>query len=740
MADHAGPGRALAAEPPAGDVRVLVADLDGTLLGGDEAARRRLRRALDRHPEITVVFATGRGLASVRTRLARDPLLPAPRWIIADVGASVIDTAGTEHTAGTRGPGSEPSPAMEHVDALEAELRAGWPGSERVRAALRGFPGLVHQDGVAQDGRCSFFLPPECLTPELTGAVERLGCSWTYSDGRFFDVLPPHAGKGQAVRRLADKLQWPLSGMLVAGDSLNDLSLYRLGAHGVIVGNAERALAERVPDSALVHRPALDGAAAILDALERLGWVRRTAPVVIGYHRPPVHWSGGRWRRPASPNGILPTLTAVLGDRSDGPDAVWAAALVGDGGRAAGAAGAAAATGLPLALLPLAAGRWAGYFHGACKDTLWPALMSQPHLIRRSASDWADYEAVNAAFADHLGAHAERGATVWLHDYNLWLVPGLLKARRPDLRIGLFHHTPFPAPDVFRQLPDAAQLRRSLARLDWAGFHTAAAAGHFGGLFAAARRVPRIGVHPLGIDRGAVAALARVRDRARQKAAGDGSLLVLSVERLDYAKAPVHKVRAVGALLARDPALRGRFRFRLVCPPPEPGIRAYDTTRTALEAAVADVNDRWRSGSWEPVDYRPRGLPFAQVVDQYLAADVFWVTSLADGMNLTAKEYLAARDATGRPGVLVLSRHAGAAEQLGAAALLTDPHSPRDLVRTLHRALTMPPHRRAAHTAELAALLGDRSPADWARAVLADIRGEGPPATRSPSGPRSGRG
>ncbi|MER7986797.1 HAD-IIB family hydrolase [Streptomyces noursei] len=694
----------LVARPPSPDLRVLVTDLDGTLLGGDRAARQRLRRALDRHPEITVVFATGRGLPSIRTRLARDPLLPRPRWIIADVGASVIDAAG-----------------MAHVDALEAELRTGWPGAERVRAALRHFPALVHQDGVPQDGRCSFFLAPEQLSPEITAAVARLGCSWTYSAGRFFDVLPPHAGKGQAVRRLADKLQWPASGLLVAGDSLNDLSLFQLGAHGVIMGNAEPALLAQVPDSELVHRPALEGAAAILDALERVGWVRPATSVVVGYHRPPVHWSQGRWRRPASPNGILPTLTSVLGDDTGGLDATWAAALVEE---EPGARGSAPVTGLPLALLPVTPERWAGYFHGACKETLWPALMSQPHLIRRAPSHWADYEAVNAAFARHIDAHAADGATVWLHDYNLWLVPGLLGARRPDLRIGLFHHTPFPSPDVFRQLPDAEQLIGSLARLDWAGFHTAAFADNFRRLLAGSGPVPRTGVHPLGIDRTTVSALARERvgAGAAHRTAGAPSRLVLSVERLDYAKAPVHKVRAVDALLEREPRWRKRLRFRLVCPPPEPGIHAYDTTRTALEAAVAAVNDRWRTGGWEPVEYLPRALPFPQVVDEYLAADVFWVTSVADGMNLAAKEYVTARAATDRPGVLVLSRHAGAAEQLATAALLTDPHCPRDLVETLHRALSLTPGQRTAHTAALAALLGVHSPADWARTIVAEIR------------------
>ncbi|MFJ5677895.1 trehalose-6-phosphate synthase [Streptomyces sp. NPDC093097] len=698
------------ARSPEQDVRVLVADLDGTLLGGDEASRRRLRQALDRHPDITVVYATGRGLPSVRGLLDRDPLLPVPRWIIADVGASVVDAVG-----------------MTHFDALETELRAGWPGSERIRSALWHFPELVHQDGVAQDGRCSFYLAPEHLSPEIIAAVQRLGCSWVYSAGCYFDVLPPQAGKGQAVQRLAGKLQWPRNGLLVAGDSLNDLSLFQLGAHGVIMGNSEPALPARVPDSPLVHRPPLDGAAAILDALERLGWVRRTAPVVIGYHRPPLRWSQGRWRPPTSPNGILPTLASVLGGAGDdapGPDAVWAAALVEEDPDIPPPA-APTTPSLPLALLTVTPEQWAGYFHGACKETLWPALMSQPQLIRRRPSQWSDYEAVNAAFARHIDAHAERGATVWLHDYNLWLVPGILKAQRPDLRIGLFHHTPFPAPEVFQQLPDAEQLRRSLTRLDWAGFHTAAFARNFRRLLAGTGRTPRTGVHPLGIDREALSALARSRVRAEHPPTGDAPLLVLSVERLDYAKAPVHKVRAIDALLEREPRLRQRLHFRLVCPPAEPGIHAYDATRTALERAVAEVNARWGGAGWRPVDYRPYALPFPAVVDHYLEADVFWVTSLADGMNLAAKEYVAARSAADRPGVLVLSRHTGAAEQLGPAALLTDPHSPQDLVDTLHRALSLTPAQRAAHTADLAGLLDSRSPAAWARTILTEIRGDG---------------
>ncbi|MEV0410926.1 trehalose-6-phosphate synthase [Streptomyces sp. NPDC050448] len=701
---HGGPDRADTTPRE----RVLVTDLDGTLLAGDEDSRSRLRHALDRHPDITVVYATGRSLSSVRTMLAEEPLAPWPRWIIADVGASIIDTTD-----------------MSHSESLERPLRTGWPGRRRVRRALRRFPQLVPQDAVVQEGRCSYYLAAEHLSDEITTAVEELGCSWTYSADLYFDVLPACAGKGPALRELMRRLHWPRAHLLVAGDSLNDLSLFRLGTHGVVVGNAEPALVAQVAAEPLVHHPELDGAAAVLHALERLGWVERPKRVVIGYHRPPWQRYEGRWRQPASPNGILPTLVSALGAGADGRlDAVWAAATTEDASTAA-----TVPPGLPLALLPLPAGQWAGYFHRACKETLWPALVSQAHLIRHDPADWADYEAVNAAFTQHVSAHAEYGATVWLHDYNLWLVPGLLKQCRPDLTVGLFHHTPFPDPRTFRRLAAAEQLCASLAQLDWAGFHTAAFAGNFRSLLAGAARMPRIGVHPLGIDRQAVASLARSRPAA---ATGRDGTVILSVERLDYAKAPVQKIHALAELLDRQPALRGRVHYRLVCPPPEQGIRAYDTTRTELERAITQINGLWRKGGWEPVEYIPRTLPFEEVVDHYLAADVFWVASLADGMNLTAQEYLTAQAATGRSGVLVLSRHAGAAAYVKGHALLTDPHSAHDLVEKLRTALAMTPAQRQAHTARLAGLLSTPTPAEWARTIIAAIGDAG--AARAGSG------
>lgn len=694
--------------------KILVTDLDGTLLGGTPDDRRRLRDALARHPEVTTVFATGRGLASIREVL-QDPLVPRPRWIIADVGATVID--GTDLTP---------------VDTVQDQLRTGWPGPERIRAALRRFPELAYQHGVSQDGRCSYHLPPNGLTPELTAAVEALGCTWEYSADRYFDVLPPGASKGNALRALAGKLGWQPDGILVAGDSLNDLSLFRTGAHAVVVAGAEPALLTALADDPRVQHPGRPGAAGIHAALRTLGWLP-PAPepppagrhsLVVAYHRPPLHWNGESWQPPSSPNGILPTLTSAFADHLPG---VWVTARTGRDRQAPLPHPASAP---PLAAVPVEPGTWSGYFHRACKETLWPVLMSEPDRAVFDERSWADYRTVNARFAHQISAQAAPGATVWLHDYNLWLVPGLLRRARPDLSTGLFHHTPFPAPETFATLPVAAELRASLGCLDWAGFHTEAFAAHFRRTLAGHPRPPRTTVHPLGIDRPAVERLARLRAPHRLRALHHRPAdrrVVLSVERLDYAKAPVQKVDAVDRLLTHRPDLRGRLTFRLVCPPPEPGITAYDTTRSRLEQRVAETNTRWQYGDWQPIDYLPRRLSTTEVIDQYLTADVLWITSLQDGMNLTAKEFVAARAALlphpgTDPGVLVLSRYTGAAAELGEAALLTDPRSPEDLTTVLAHALDLPPAERHRRMTRLSALLGHTRPADWAHHILRTIR------------------
>ena len=346
-------------------------------------------------------------------------------------------------------------------------------------------------------------------------------------------------------------------------------------------------------------------------------------------------------------------------------------------------------------------------------------LMSQPERMRFDPAAWAHYRTVNERFAHHIANTAEPEATVWLHDYNIWLVPGLLRAARPDLKVGLFHHTPFPPPEIFTALPTAPEIRTSLRCLDWAGFHTSTFADRFRHVVADAPRPPRIGVHPLGIDRNAIEALARIRAAHGRPVTGQ---LVVSIERLDYVKAPLEKIETIATLLSRHPQLRGHLTFRLVCAPPEPGITAYEATKQALEQRITQVNQAWSVGHWQPIEYLPHTLSFTKVIDSYLAADVFWVTSLQDGMNLTAKEFIVTQAAVNGSGVLVLSCYTGAADQLGTAALLTDPRSPKDLIDKLMLALTLPIQERRARLQRLADLIGHHPPSTWASQIITAIQ------------------
>lgn len=241
---------------------------------------------------VSAAKATGRGLPAVREAL-RDPLLPRPRWIIADRGHCPRRC--------------RPVPGRAAPNRAPRRLARYQAGARRDRHV----PALTYQDDVAQDGRCSFYLHPDQLTAEITDAVSTLGCRWIYSAGRYFDVLPYGASKGSALVALAQQQGWSVDSMLVAGDSLNDLPLFTLGAHGVIVGNAEPALAAAVPAEDAVHRPTLPGAAGVLEALRNLGWIKSRYRLVIGYHCPPVSWTPERgWQNPRVPTASCPPSTA----------------------------------------------------------------------------------------------------------------------------------------------------------------------------------------------------------------------------------------------------------------------------------------------------------------------------------------------------------------------------------------------------------------------------------------------
>jgi trehalose 6-phosphate synthase/phosphatase len=320
---------------------------------------------------------------------------------------------------------------------------------------------------------------------------------------------------------------------------------------------------------------------------------------------------------------------------------------------------------------------------------------------------WEAYEQVNARFADAVARQYRPGDRIWVHDYQLMLVPDMLRAKIPDARIGFFLHIPFPASEVFRTLPFRERLLRGLLGADLVGFHTAAYARHFLtsllrllGLAAHVDRVQvgdrevTIGVFPMGVAAdqwGDLAGASEVAQAMERLRGSDGCRLLVGIDRLDYTKGIPRRLLAFERLLETHPELHEHVRLIQLAVPSRTGVAAYREYRKSIEGLVGKVNGRFGTARWAPVHYMHRSIEQHEVVALYRAADVMVVTPLRDGMNLVAKEFVASR--TDEGGVLVLSELTGAASEL-AEALQVNPYDVDHTAETLHRALTLPDDER----------------------------------------------
>ena len=318
------------------------------------------------------------------------------------------------------------------------------------------------------------------------------------------------------------------------------------------------------------------------------------------------------------------------------------------------------------------------YYEGYSNGVLWPLFHYMSWQIPLDVPDFDAYEAVNRRFADAVVSAYEPGDTIWVHDYQLLLLPGMLRERLPEARIGFFLHIPFPSSELFRSLPDREAILEGMLGADLVGFHTAAYTRHFASsvlrILGAASSIDRIhhrgreirlGVFPMGVDATSFAALAAQPPviEAAEALGGDGSVrLLVGIDRLDYTKGIPRRLLAYERLLADHPELRERVRFVQIAVPSRGDVGAYQDFRAQAEQLVGRINGHFGTPSWVPVNWIHRGLEREEVVALYCAADVMVVTPLRDGMNLVAKEFIASR--VDEDGVLVLSEFAGAASEL----------------------------------------------------------------------------
>ncbi|MDR8014387.1 glucosylglycerol-phosphate synthase [Ectopseudomonas guguanensis] len=737
---------------------LLATDLDGTFLAGDPEDRLSLYQTIAAHPEIKLAYVTGRSLEAVLPLLA-DPTLPQPDFIIADVGATLVH-----------------GDSLQPIQPLQSVVDARWPGETQVASAIEPF-GLERQD-VPQARRCSYFCTPEqAANPQLRKVADELGCDLLYSAELYLDFLPKGVNKGSSLQALADWLELDHDQVLAAGDTLNDLSMLSASFHGVCVGQSEVALLEATANHSRTLHASRPGCGGILEAFAHFGFLgehgiaaeRRQAAqpgkaeLVMVYHRLPYEEyrnAAGKLqrRRPTSPNGIIPTLLSFFGDGRKGSWVAWAVHEGDEPFDSHTTVDAERYPKLTAARVKLSKDEVDIFYKRFSKEAFWPTLHTFWERATFNEDDWQVYLKVNRAFAERTALEAAEGAIVWLHDYNLWMVPAYLRELRPDLRIAFFHHTYFPSADLFNVLPWRRQIVGSLLQCDYIGFHIPRQVENFvdvaRGVFplkalerqscaprfitygcavglermtteldTGSRRV-RLGAHPVGLDidrvRSALEAPKIKELMARLREEMQGVKLILSVERLDYTKGILEKLNAYERLLDDNPELIGKVTLVSVCVPAAREMTIYDELQTQIEQAVGRINGRFARIGWTPLQFFFRSLPFEEVSAWYAMADVMWITPLRDGLNLVAKEFVAAQGLLGGRGVLVLSEFAGAAAEL-KGALLTNPHDPADLAQTCYLALNMPASEAKARLRELFDIVCFNDIRRWGEDFLAGV-------------------
>jgi trehalose 6-phosphate synthase/phosphatase len=393
------------------------------------------------------------------------------------------------------------------------------------------------------------------------------------------------------------------------------------------------------------------------------------------------------------------------------------------------------------------------FYNGYSNSLLWPLFHDLPFRDSNQARHrqwWQAYRRVNNSFAEAVINIAGSNDRIWVHDYQLLLVPDMLRNQLPRTNIGFFLHIPFPGPKTLPRLNEYKKLLRGVLGADLVGFHTSGYVNAFLENCAAARvgtvgehqillndRVTRVAEFPMGIDyekyasanksRVVKAAIRRFKRRYR------GLKVIAAVDRLDPSKGLVERLQAYRELLKREPKLRGKVIFSMIAAPSRTDIPAYQKLARRLDELVAEINKAYGRRGWQPVDYMNSAQPFEEVTALFAVADVAFIAPLRDGMNLAAKEFVASKR---KHGMLILSETAGAAEEL-QDALIVNPLRPESLVNALQQALTMPKRELRSRLKNMQRYLAGHTVQNWAKTFVDTLQKPVPgtrPITRTLKG------
>lgn len=451
--------------------------------------------------------------------------------------------------------------------------------------------------------------------------------------------------------------------------------------------------------------------------------------LVILYHRQPYDEviEDGKivYRQKKSPNGIVPTLKGFFSYAEKGTWIAWREVAEDEKEdfepRITSDEEETNYTVLRIGLTPE---QVKDFYHVTSKEAFWPILHSFPYHFTYESSNWENFQEINRLFAEAACEEAADDALIWIHDYNLWLVPYYIRKIKPNARIAFFHHTPFPSVDIFNILPWRDEIINSLLCCDVVGFHIPRYSENFvnvarsllpveivekqpvsGHITPVGRALAepeivsklkynnqyvKVDAFPVGTNpEFFLSVLNQPETKQRLKELEvefEGKKLVIAAGRVDYVKGNKEMLEAFGRLLERRPDLHGKIHFIVSCVSPAPGMRVYEEAQSQIEQLVGQINGHFGRLDWTPILLFTQVIPIPELLCYYKISDICWTTPLRDGLNLVAKEYIVSHE--GEDGVLILSEFVGASVEL-PNAIQTNPYSTDLMDKAIDRALSM---------------------------------------------------